>query len=460
MRPLRILVVLTSALLALAASPAGSASGAASGVVVNTSGAYTPQGKQLLDRLGAAWVRSFVSWADFEPAPGRLDEGAIAYLEGQLAALPRGAKVILDVVNSPQWASGSTIAATPPRDPAAYAAFIGRLAGRLRSRVAAYEIWNEEDDSLWWSSGPNPALYAAMLRDSYRAIKAVEPHATVVLGGLTGNDYEYLSELYAQGAKGAFDAVSVHTDTLCTIVSPYEFLRNRVQGHHLDFRINRWSFLGYRTVHEVMLAHGDRKPIWMTELGWSTFPHVCNAGRWAGQKAGGVSPQQQATFLLEAYHCLKHDRYVQVGIWYGLQDTGPFDSPRGEYGLLDADLAPRPAYSALAEYARHGDRLRGSCGNFKGPKIELLHPARGMRFGGALRIAVRASDPTGVARISLFGDRQPIYNFAPRIALRTLGGTVKWTGARALRRGRHLLTVTASDMKGNTTRTSVNIYRR
>ena len=74
-------------------------------------------------------------------------------------------------------------------------------------------------------------------------------------------------------------------------------------------------------MHEVMLAHGDNSPIWMTELGWNTSPGLCKSGHWAGQKPAGVSEHEQATFLLQAYHCLAQDPYVQVGIWYGLQET-------------------------------------------------------------------------------------------------------------------------------------------
>ena len=197
-----------------------------------------------------------------------------------------------------------------------------------------------------------------------------------MLGGLTGNDYEFLSQLYANGAKGSFDAVGVHTDTACDIGSPYEILRNG----RTDPRINRWSFLGYRTVHEVEQANGDDSPIWMTELGWDTSSQICNMGIWAGQKAGGVSLEQQATYLSQAYHCLAQSPYVQVGIWYGLQETEPFGSPIGSYGLLTSQSPPKPAYAALADYSHDGDRLTGRCGASQGPTVKLLSPKSGARY--------------------------------------------------------------------------------
>src|SRR3954447_14905251 len=81
-------------------------------------------------------------------------------------------------------------------------------------------------------------------------------------------------------------------------------------------RIGRFSFLGFRTVREVMVANGDGDgTIWMTELGWSTATSICGRGTWTGQKPAGVSEAQQAANLSEAYHCLAANPYVETGLW-------------------------------------------------------------------------------------------------------------------------------------------------
>lgn len=451
-RHLTMSIAATALALALAGAPAQAV---APGVVIATSGGLTSQNDGFVAGLGVGWVRAFVPWSVFEPTPGRLNEQQLSALEAGLAALPHGTQVVLDVVDTPQWESGSANPVMAPHDPADYARFAGAMAKRLDGRVAAWEIWNEEDDSLWWASGPDPAAYAALLKAAYPAIKTADPKATVVLGGLTGNDYEFLSQLYADGAKGSFDAVGVHTDTACNTLSPYEFLRNG----RTDPRMNRWAFLGYRTVHEVMLEHGDNSPIWMTELGWNTSTQMCDFGASAGRSAGGVSPQQQATFLLQAYHCLAQDPYVQVGIWYGLGESEPFGTPRDSYGLLNTDLSPKPAYQALSEYARDGDRLTEPCGNFQGPTINLVRPKTKSSYANTLPIVVSASDPLGVGRITLYHDGQIIRNFTAKPAVTTLNGQMTWYGARLLSMHEpHVLTVLAVDSKGNTSTTSIVIY--
>jgi hypothetical protein len=448
-----LLIALTVVLASMCAPM--SAGAAESGLVVNSTTASSPQISSSITGTGVSWVRGFLPWSTFEPSAGHLDLSQLNDVERWLAGLPQGTKVILDVLDTPSWESGSTNPATPPRDPTDYAAFVGAMAKRFAGRVAAWEIWNEEDESFFWSTGADPAAYTALLKATYPAVKAADPNATVVLGGLTGNDYEYLEQLYKQGAKGSFDAVAVHTDTICDVESPYDILRN---GRD-DPRINRWSFLGYRTVHEVMQANGDGSPIWMTELGWSTSSQICNSGAWAGQKPGGVSPQEQATFLLQAYHCLAQDPYVKVGIWYSLQEGEPFGSPRGSYGLLDGSLAAKPAYGALADYAHNGDRLTETCGGSQGPAIQLKSPKTGVRYTNTLPITVSASDSVGIYEITLYDDGHIIRNFSAHPAVSSLSGHMTWYGARLLTVGKHILTAKAIDLRNNTSSTSITIVR-
>jgi hypothetical protein len=444
-RPLAGALLATLVAVALGAA-AGSAPAAEPGVVLAKTGApHTAD----LRALGTHWVRIFVTWPDIEPAPGDYSAAWLGTYEKLFHELPRGTKVVVDVVGTPQWETGSSNEHTPPADPEDYAAFVGALAQRWGSHVAAYELWNEEDSPSWWVGAPDPAAYVALLRASYPVIKAAEPNATVLVGGLTGNDYPFLEALYQNGAKGYFDAVAVHTDTACDIVSPYSFLREN-DGHMIPD-----SFLAFREVHNVMLANGDDKPIWMTELSWRTSSAECDEGFWAGQKAGGVTEQQQATYLTQAYHCLAQAPYVQVAIWFPLQDEGPIAS-----GLLRENGSRKPSFTAMAEYARHGDRLTEPCGDFSGPSIDIAAPSDHTAYTGTLPISVSARDPDGVGRITLEIDGKLIRNYTNQAFPRTLAGALHWHGAARVRPGRNTLTFIAVDKLRNTTERSVVIYHR
>ena len=104
-------------------------------------------------------------------------------------------------------------------------------------------------------------------------------------------------------------------------------------------------------MHATELANGDDKPIWMTEMSWRTTSAECSEGAFAGQKPEGVSEAQQAEYLSQAYHCLAQDPYVQLGLWYPIEDEGAVDS-----GLLRSNRSHKPAYAAMRAYIKHGDR--------------------------------------------------------------------------------------------------------
>jgi hypothetical protein len=316
--------------------------------------------------------------------------------------------------------------------------------------VAAYEIWNEEDQPLWWAGAPDPAAYTRLLQAAYPAVKSADPAAKVVLGGLTGNDYNFLQGVYQNGGKGYFDAIGVHTDTACDVNSPFVFLRDA------DGQLDPDSFIGYREVHATEIANGDDVPIWMTEMSWRTTSAECTEGAFAGQKPEGVSEGQQATYLSQAYHCLASAPYVQLALWYPIDDEGAVVS-----GLERANHSHKPSYAAMRSYIKHGDRMKGACGDFSGPRITVAAPTRGERYTGHLWIRVRASDSQGIATIRLLYDGHSIRNFDPFVEGRgyphRLLAQIHWSGARHISFGRHVLEILAYDKLRNVSRAYVSI---
>jgi hypothetical protein len=395
-------------------------------------------------------VRVFAPWPDLEPAPGVHSAYWLGQYDRLFDSLPRGTHVIVDFVDTPSWESGSAAPNTPPSQPRRLRQHPPLPRRALGGHVAAYEIWNEEDEPLWWAGAPDPAAYTSLLQAAYPAVKSAEPAAKVVLGGLTGNDYDFLQGVYEAGGKGYFNAIGVHTDTACDVNSPYVFLRDT------DERLDPDSFLGYREVHATELANGDDVPIWMTEMSWRTTSAVCSEGLFSGLKPEGVNEAQQAKFLSQSYHCLAQAPYVQLGLWYPLVDEGAVDS-----GLMRTNLSHKPSYAAMRSYVKHGDKLKGACGDFAGPKITLYTPTHGERYTGHLWIKVRAVDSQGIVRIRLLYDGHLIRNFDPADHTldypRDLFAEIHWSGARHISLGRHVLTILAYDRQRNVSRLSVSI---
>ena len=442
------------------AATAATSAHAAAEVGVNvaaTSGDYFHSAKVIaaLREAKPAWVRVFLGWNGLEPAQGQYNTAEIANYQHFFAALPASTKIDVDVVGTPAWANGgSSSIATPPTNDADYAGFLNYLVNAFHGRVTAWEIWNEEDNTGWWSG--TPGQYTALLKAAYPAVKSADPNATVILGGLTGNDGAYLQQLYADGAKGSFDAVGVHTDTACNIASPYVFEYN--PGTHT---INQYFFLGFVSVHAAMVAAGDAsKPIYMTELGWSSTSAECESGHWAGQKLAGVPPQTQATYLQQAYHCLAQPQYsyVKAAMWFELFDDSPATDPLDNFGLLDHNYAPKPAFAAFKQESLHGDQLSGPCGSFAPPAITILRPTSGASYSGALRIAVRATDPTvGVREITIRLSRTARFHFYSRHFAKTFSSHMTWGNAKSLPPGPHRIRVTVTDKLGNVSHMTIHV---
>jgi hypothetical protein len=418
-------------LLAVLLAPA-SASATEVGLNLNGGAASgTPDNFAQLTDTGSKWARHFLYWDDAHPESY---DGIVAGGDA------RGVKTLLTVAAKSN---------TAPSDPQAYADFVGRLAARWKGKLEAIEIWNEADEDHFWAGGPNPAKYVDLLQRSYTAIKASDPNMKVVFSPTVGHNYAFLEQAYAAGAKGYFDVMAAHTDTACNIASPTDYYRDPAANN----RIGRYVFLGYRELRATMLANGDDKPIWLTEIGWSAAQHTCESGAWAGQKAAGVDEATQAKYLREAFHCLKQDPYVQVAMWFNNRDLVADGKMNNMYGLLRFDGSRRPAYDALKQVSAGNIGVSGPCGDFGAPTVQILNPTQGALIGTGQPLPVSVTTPDkDVLRIVLeLKGGTKIRSFTSGGQPLSSGNALRinWQGAKKLPFGTHTLVVTAIDGQGN-----------
>jgi hypothetical protein len=296
----------------------------------------------VLDRLrdaGVTWVRIDLGWASLQET----SRGAHSQWYVDLAdravdeARARGLKVLATLWATPSWANGGAGTGTPPSNPADYAAAAQWAAAHFRGRVSAWEVWNEPNLTEFWTG--NVADYARLLKAAYPAIKAGDSSAQVVLGGPSTNDTPWLAQLYAAGAKGSFDVMATH---------PYQGMADAPPETPSDG--NRWWLSNVTTVHDLMVANGDgAKSIWFTEFGWSSHDNPSGVQNWNR----GVTPQQQADFLVRALtYVAQNFPYVTNVFWYEERNSASGNVQLDNYGLLNRDLSPKPAYDALKAFLR------------------------------------------------------------------------------------------------------------
>jgi hypothetical protein len=296
-------------------------------------------------------------WKDVEPEPGNYKWGFWDEVISAYSA--NGIQVLLSIPKAPDWArppDDDKSVEGPPQDPGQYAGFVARVADRYRGKVKAIEIWNEQN--LWYEAGGagriNAANYVQLLQFSYQAIKSANPNMIVVSGALTPagsvgdlavDDLDYLNQMYANGAKGFFDALGVHPSGYnCpangdwrTVEDPTAMsFRGPFNNRHHSWCF-RGTMEGYR---EVMVANGDgQKAIVPTEFGWAVSGNPQPGYEYARDN----TPEEQAQWIVEAYQLAK--RWGWVGpmfLWnldYGVTAAG---TELANFGIVNT-----PAYNAL-----------------------------------------------------------------------------------------------------------------
>ncbi len=148
----------------------------------------------------------------------------------------------------------------PPADARDYGDALAFLVRRYGDRVAAWELWNEPNHPHYFRTRRKAAEYAALVKAAYPAAKAADPKATIIAGSLADADFEFTQELLDRGVGGNFDAWSVH---------PYSEDRSPLHPGIAGWTKKSFA-VGVPKVRATLLRNRQRKPIWLTEFGWST----------------------------------------------------------------------------------------------------------------------------------------------------------------------------------------------
>jgi hypothetical protein len=267
----------------------------------------------LIGKAGIARIRDEQPWRKVEKIRGQYSfEPRLTSFMGELRTNKIDPLIVLAFSN-PLYDNDKTPFDDQGR--AGYAAYAAAVAQHYSRQVGAVEVWNEYSGSF--CDGPcrsdRPAYYAAMLKQSYKALKAADPSLVVAGGAAVPIPLDYFDGLFKQGALDAMDAVVIH---------PY---RKTPEG--VEEKIE--------ALHQMMQRYGKVKPIWATEFG---DPADMRKSR-----------DDMARYLVRMSTLLMSAGTERV-YWYLLKDFQEFSG----MGLLlsESDPAgryvPTPAYAAYA----------------------------------------------------------------------------------------------------------------
>lgn len=322
----------------------------------------TPEQFQRLHRGGVESIRLPIAWSAVQPvAGGRFEwSGVDAQVRGAAAA---GLDVLPFLAGAPKWAvpidkrynSPQTLPVLNGRQIAGWKAFVGEAVHRygpggafwsenpsLPPRpVRIWQVWNEENFE-YFVARPNPAQYGKLVKISSAAIKAVDPAARILLGGMFSRPREaefkrrpplayfatdFLEQMYrtTPGVKSSFQGVALH---------PYTGSYKHLTPYIEEFR-------------EVLAANGDgAKKLWITELGWSS-QHPTPGNSFAKGRGGQAAQLKGAFGLLRAKQVKWH---VGGVYWFSVDDSKGACNFCDGSGLFGEGFVPKPAWFAFTRF--------------------------------------------------------------------------------------------------------------
>ena len=334
----------------------------------------------LLRLSGATQTRVPVRWADIERVRGRYEW---SHLDQLTAALKAQGLAIVGVVRSaPDWAVDTSPATRrvfaaaglaqrlndqPPTATAYpdWIRFAAALGGRYKNRIQHWEVGYHPDsdgmptvlpghgtsEASVQSSG-DPAVYTRLLKLFTQSIKRSDSACMVSVGALSTRRAEFLSGLYGNGGRGAFDAVALSLSG-----SP-----GGLDVSSID------------ACRQVLVTRGDAaKGLWISDWGWPSYP----------EDPAGLDPGHQAKLLRAGLAAMRKRPYIQQADWKALVDAGAHSGEtEGDlgFGLCTQAGQSKIAFSTFQKEAVSGlanigrpDRTVLAAGAQDEPDEALVH---------------------------------------------------------------------------------------
>jgi hypothetical protein len=271
----------------------------------NASGyALMERAAALAQSAGVKWSREEFSWGRIEPRKGEYD---FAFYDRVVdTARAHGISVYALLAYWSGWTKPYTEEGVDD-----FVNWTRVLVRRYKDRIKHWEIYNEPNIFFWQG---DKELYPVLLKKCYAAIKEEDPDALVLGISTAGVDAGFIRFCLDRGAP--FDVLTVH---------PY---RSELRDGSFMTQL--------RATAELV---GNR-PVWITEMGWST-------------QVGATDERRQAELLARCYLASVASNACQNVSWYNFRNDGndPFYN-EDNFGALRSDLTPKPAYRALMTVCR------------------------------------------------------------------------------------------------------------
>ncbi len=293
-------------------------------------------GASLAGKTGVGVLRMDVDWSAIEPAPNSYNWGETDALFLRIAK--NNMSSLATIKNCPAWACPYF---TGPINEANYSDFTNFMTAAVARysgppyNVHYWELFNEPDGAggvgMQQGWGLHPQEYVRMLSSIYPAVKAIDPKALIILGGLAydfwfdqGGPFAptFLDGVLAAGGANYLDAVAFH------------YYKANAHG---------WTTIAAKAkvIRDDMRRNGADLPLLCTETGWTSEPKFNSSEETQARDVVQTNTYAAASGLIAT-------------IWYLNQDYTD-NEPTQElflgFGLTRLDNSPKRSYYAMRTFA-------------------------------------------------------------------------------------------------------------
>lgn len=296
---------------------------------------------ETLKAVGAKYLRFAFGWDSIEEEPGNYNWG---FWDKLVELAPQyGVTLIPYVCYTPQ-ALGNTDSndywREPPKDLKSFGKFMSVIAKRYKGKIKSWELWNEPDNQSYWLGTPDQ--FAKMMIEGAKQVRAADPNAVVVLGGMAKARSPFYDEMMNKYKLGQyFDVINQHAYHETWDFEPVEESVERI-----DY------------VDELIPKGVNGPDMWLAEFGYSNYRYSpTQASAWGIDIIYKYehTAEYQGTMLLKNHILALASEKLSLMAWYRVNDLKPAQGVIGDdnnkfLGILDVNGKPKPAYHALKFY--------------------------------------------------------------------------------------------------------------
>ena len=371
-----------------------------------------PRGIDAIRQAGVQWAKQQVVWSQYEIGaaecakdagncfnvtvngrPHAYKQNQFSYLDAVINDLANAnLNILVSVVRSPEFLAAP--GGHSPADPNNLRDFLQVLVTRYRGKVKAVEPWNEQNLAGEWgatrlwpnapAAPPQGAIdFLALMKAAYQGIKDADPQVIVVLPALTPTGVgECWANPDVRASSGCIDQVKIAIDDRlyldllyqvnnAEITRYYDVLGVHPSGYNNPpddtpekKSVPSTGFKGhpsfyprrFQQLREVQVKYGDTKPMWFTEVGWSSTRVAVPGYEYAQEN----SEAQRGKYLARLLEIVMNETpYVtNVVVWnLNFRQVVPEPDEKYGFGVLEKDGSPTVAYGCIADFAKSGGKI-------------------------------------------------------------------------------------------------------